>query len=221
MFIVLLQLANRRRTLDVPKGGVRHGLPPEALFSPAGQLAVAIALFSILFTPLNVSGQEVSLTDRIEKAATLIRDNRIEEAERQLGSVLRITPQDAAALDLLGTIRAKQGRLSEAESLFTRPIRIDHQLIGAHMNLAYLYLLKGAHEKTAAELREVLRLDPHNSDASYKLAWLLLSQGQMDECINTINELRKSESPSAPLLALLGDAYLRKDNLDKSEESYL
>jgi Flp pilus assembly protein TadD len=191
------------------------------VFSSACSLAVALALSSILFTPLNVSGQGASETDRIEKAATLIRANRIEEAERELNSILRIRPQDAAALDLLGTIRAKQGRLSEAESLFTRAIRNDHQLIGAHMNLAYLYLLKGAHEKSVSELREVLRLDPLNSDASYKLAWLLLSQARTDECINTINETRKSQPPSAPLLALLGDAYLRKDDIDKAEESYL
>lgn len=221
MVTALLEFVNRRFMRNVPRGGDRYGSAREAVFSSARRLAVVIALFSILLTPLNVSGQEGSITDRIEKAASLIRDNRIEEAERELNSVLHIRPQDAAALDLLGTIRAKQGRLSEAESLFTRAIRNDHQLIGAHMNLAYLYLLTGAHEKTASELREVLRLDPQNSDASYKLAWLLLSQGRMDECINTINEIGKSQPPSAPLLALLGDAYLRKDSLDRAEESYL
>src|SRR6266404_4035285 len=221
MFTALLELVNRRGKVDDPQGDDGYGSSPDAVFESPSRLAVAIALFLILLIPLNVPGQEGALTDRVEKAATLIRDNRIEEAERQLNSVLHVRPQDAAALDLLGTIRAKQGKLSEAESLFTRAIRIDHQLIGAHMNLAYLYLLTGAHEKTASELREVLRLDPHNADACYKLAWLLLFQGKLDECINTIDEARKSQPPSAPLLALLGDAYLRKDKLDKAEESYL
>ena len=221
MVTALPDLADRRRKRNVPRREGRHDLATLAVFSSACRLAIALALYSLLLTPLNVSGQENSLTDRIEKAATLIGDNRIEEAEGQLNSVLRIRPQNAAALDLLGTIRAKQGRLSEAESLFTRAISIDHQLIGAHMNLAYLYLLKGENEKTASELREVLRLDPRNADASYKLAWLLLSQGQIDEGINTIAEARKSQPPSAPLFALLGDAYSRKNNLEKAEESYL
>jgi tetratricopeptide (TPR) repeat protein len=221
MDTALPDFADRRRKRNVPRRGGGYGSSTVAVFSSACRLAGALAVYSLLLTPLNVSGQENSLTDRIEKAATLIGDNRIEEAERQLNSILRIRPQDAAALDLLGTIRAKQGRLSEAESLFTRAISIDHQLIGAHMNLAYLYLLKGENEKTAAELREVLRLDPRNADASYKLAWLLLSQGQIDEGINTIAEARKSQPPSAPLFALLGDAYSRKNNLEKAEESYL
>jgi tetratricopeptide (TPR) repeat protein len=43
----------------------------------------------------------------------------------------------------------------------------------------------------------------------------------LDECINAIAEFRKSQPASAPLLTLLGDAYLKKDNLEKSEESYL
>jgi tetratricopeptide (TPR) repeat protein len=218
MFTALSKFVNRRCIRNASRD--RDGFPRETVFNSACRLAVAIALASILLNPLKVSGQDVAVTDRIEKAATLIRDNRIEEAELLLNSVLRIRPQDAAALDLLGTIRAKQGKLNEAESLFTRAIKNDAQLIGAHMNLAYLYLLKGVHEKTASELREVLRLDPRNADASYRLAWLLLSQGQVDECINTIAEFRKSQPPSASLLAILGDAYLKKDSLDKAEESY-
>jgi tetratricopeptide (TPR) repeat protein len=206
---------------NIPRGAARYGSGCNAIFSFTRWLMAAVALCSFLLAPFTAIGQETSLSDRVEKAATLIRDNRIEEAERQLTSVLRVRPQDAAALDLLGTIRAKQGRLDEAESLFTRAVRSDHQLIGAHMNLAYLYLLKGAHEKTASELREVLRLDPHNADASYRLAWLLLAQGQIDQCIDTIDEARKSQAPSASLFALLGDAYMKKDNLNKAEESYL
>lgn len=213
---------DRCRKRNVPHGVTGYVSKPEALFfGSACRLAVALALLAILLTPIDVSSQEIPLTSQLEKAAALIGDNRIEEAELQLNSILRIKPRDAAALDLLGTIRAKQGRLGEAEALFTRAISVDNALIGAHMNLAYLYLLKRENEKTASELREVLHLDPGNADASHKLAWLLLSQGQIDEAINTIAEARKSQGPSAPLFALLGDAYLRKNDLEKAEESYL
>jgi tetratricopeptide (TPR) repeat protein len=221
MFTALPKLTNRHHHIIVSRGRGRYGFTLEAVCSATSRLAVAVTVFSTLLTPPDISGQDVPLTNRLERAAALIRDNRIADAERQLNSLLRLRPDEAAAIDLLGTIRAKQGRLAEAESLFTRAIRIDPQLVGAHMNLAYLYLLKGAHDKTASELREVLRLEPRNADASYKLAWLLLSRGQFDECISTIQEARQLQPPSVPLLALLGDAYLRKENLDKAEESYL
>src|ERR1051325_8572207 len=163
---VLKQPGSRRPNVSRSGG---YGTSVSVEKRPAIRLAVALALVPIIFTALDVPGQTPSLADRVEKAATLIRDNRIDEAERQLNSVLRVSPRDAAAPDLLGTIRAKQGRLKEAEALFTRAIRNDNQLIGAHMNLAYLYLLTGAHQKTASELRAVLRLQPGNTDASYKL----------------------------------------------------
>src|SRR5215475_13191234 len=109
-----------------------------------------------------------SHTDRIERAATLIQDNQFEEAERELNQILIVRPNDAASLNLLGAIRARQGKLGEAEDLFTRAVRIDHRLVGAHLNLARLYLLKDAPEKTVAELKEALRLEPGSAETVYR-----------------------------------------------------
>jgi Tfp pilus assembly protein PilF len=157
---------------------------------------------------------------RLERAATLIGNNRLAEAEQQLNSVLKIAPNEAAALNLLGTIRAKQGKLDKAENLFSRAVKADNQLIGAHMNLAYLYLLKGEPEKTALKLKEVLRLDPSNADAAYRLAWLLLSQGRFEECIAFVERAKQGQTPTFPLLNLLGDAYLKKGDADRASKSY-
>ena len=78
------------------------------------------------------------------------------------------------------------------------------------MNLAYLYLLKRDPSKSAAELREVLRLEPANAEAGYRLMWLLLSQGRVDECVSLGEGLKATQTLSAPAHAVLGDAYLRK-----------
>ena len=184
---------------------------------PYAQLAVLL----LLLIPSSVHAQGNTNIERLEQAASLIANNRIEEAEQQLNSILKLAPNEAAALNLLGTIRAKQGKLGEAETLFTRAVRADNQLTGAHMNLAYLYLLKGEPEKTASELKEVLRLEPDNADATYKLAWVLFSQGRYGECISFIEKTKQSHAPSVPLLVLLGDAYLKKSNVNKAGETYL
>jgi tetratricopeptide (TPR) repeat protein len=181
-----------------------------------------IVPFLLLFVMAqSTPAQSDTSAKRLERAAALIIENRLEEAEQQLQSLLRVAPNTAVALDLLGTVRAKQGRLGDAETLFTRAIRADNKLIGAHMNLAYLYLLKGMPEKTALELKEVLRLDPDNADASYKLAWLLLTQARLDECISFIEKIKQSRPLSVPLFIVLGDAYLKKGDVDQAEKSYL
>jgi len=182
---------------------------------------IVIAFIVLILVQHSTLAQSDASTKRLERAAALIVENRLDEAEQQLGSLLKIAPNMAAALDLLGTVRAKQGRLDEAQTLFTRAIRADNQLIGAHMNLAYLYLLKGMPEKTALELKEVLRLDPENADASYKLAWLLLSQARLDECITFIEKVKQSHPLTVPMFIVLGDAHLKKGDLDQAEKNYL
>jgi predicted Zn-dependent protease len=157
---------------------------------------------------------------RLERAAALITADRLAEAEQQLNSILRSAPNDALALNLLGTVRAKQNRLDEAEALFVRAVRADADFAGAHINLAYLYVLKGAPDRTAAELREVLRLDPENTEASYKLARLLLSQGQTDECVRLLESVRASGKLTLALGLLLGEAYLKKGDAAGAESAY-
>jgi Flp pilus assembly protein TadD len=175
------------------------------------QPALIVALLlGVLLAPAGTPAQTPGHVEQLERAATLIAGGQLAEAERLLSQILRSAPDGAAALNLLGALRAKQGRLDEAEALFTRAVRSDNRLTGAHMNLAYLYLLKREPEKSAAALREVLRLEPANADAAQRLAWLLHSQGRFDECISFVEKLKQTQTLTAPVLALLADAHLKK-----------
>ena len=164
--------------------------------------------------------QTDSLIKRLEQAATLIAENRTAEAEKELASILKSVPNEPAGLNLLGTIRAKQGRYPEAEVLFTRAVRSDEGYLGPHMNLAYLYTLTGRRQKAIVELKEVLRLDPRNAEALDRLARTLLAEGQLDEGIKALEQGGESQQLPDSLLVLRGDAYLKKGNAAKAEESY-
>ncbi len=159
---------------------------------------------------------------QLEQAAAAIAADRLADAEQQLNAILKTAPADALALNLLGTVRAKQNRLDEAEALFTRAVRADRGFVGARMNLAYLHLLKGAPEKTAAELREVLRLDPTHADAADKLARLVCTQASgLEECVRLVEGERGAGRLTPALALLLGDAYLKKGDAARAEELYL
>jgi Tfp pilus assembly protein PilF len=183
--------------------------------------ALATVFLLCLFGGHTLVAQERDLVQLFEQVAAQIRDNKLTEAEKELTSILRISPDLPVALSFMGTIRAKQGRLNEAELLFLRAVRNDSKFSGARMNLVYLYLLKRSPEKSILQLREILALEPEHAEASEKLAELLLSQGRVDECIAFIEKQKHSRSIPASLLVALGDAYLAKKSLPHAEENYL
>src|ERR1043165_7145382 len=99
-------------------------------------LKIVAACCLALLNQSNGLAQGDNLAARLQRAATLISENHEPEAERELSAILKVKPDEPLALNLLGTIRAKQGRLDEAESLFARALRSDKDFTGAHMNLA-------------------------------------------------------------------------------------
>jgi Flp pilus assembly protein TadD len=205
-------LLNRKQTVGSPT--VREGLFRKLPTLTVGLLIVTLAASFAL-------AQTNNIQQRLENAAKLIRENRIAEAEQQLNGILRTSPNEAAALNLLGTVRAQQGKLNEAETLLTRAAKIDPTFVPVHMNLAFLYVLKNAPERTILELKEVVRLEPDNIEANYKLGRLLLARGQTDEAIAVIEKAKSSTPRSVIFLTLLGDAYFSKRDFGKAEENYL
>lgn len=180
-----------------------------------------MSFFSASILAIAICFQSAVSVENLERVAALIRENKTAEAERQLVLMKRTAPNSPDVLNLLGTIRAKQNRLNEAESLFLQTLRIEENFTPARMNLSYLYVLKRAPEKAILQLREVLRVEPGNAEATEKLPALLLAQGKFDECISFIQNLRAAGPVSRDLLVMLGDAYVAKNALAEAEGPYL
>lgn len=183
----------------------------------------ALLLFCMLclFACDTSVAQQQDVVQAFEQVAALIRDNKLPEAEKELSSILKITPDLPVALNFMGTVRAKQGRLNEAELLFLRAARNDRKFAGARMNLVYLYLLRRTPEKAILQLREILAVEPEHDGAIEKLAELLLSQGRVDEAVALIEKQKSARGVPPSMLVVLGDAYLAKKSLPQAEENYL
>jgi tetratricopeptide (TPR) repeat protein len=150
---------------------------------------------AMVATPIPLSAQD-GATTRLQLAARFLSAGNQERAEEELQSVLRASPYEYRALDLLGVIRILQHRENDAEDLFRRVTQLKPDLASGHAHLGLLYLQTGRPEEAVAQLREAVRLDPARTDASDALVHLWREQAQAA----TKNE------DSAAALALLIDA---------------
>jgi len=137
--------------------------------------------FRSLFTLFLACGCYAQDITRLEQVATPIRENKTTQAERELTTFLRSNPNHPLALNLLGTIRAKQNRLPEAETLFVKAVGHEPRYSGARMNLAFLYLQKREPAKAVVQLKEVLALEPTNTEVMVILGDAHLATGALEE----------------------------------------
>ena len=72
----------------------------------------------------------------LEKAAALVQQGKLAEAEQQAKVALSAAETRAAANSVLGTIRLQQNRPRDAVPYLQEAIRLNPRLIGAHLNLA-------------------------------------------------------------------------------------
>ena len=143
--------------------------------------AHAIVLCILCLFVSTTFGQQRNLVEVFEEIAAQVRDDRLAEAEKELTSILRVSPDLPVALNLMGSLRAKQGRLVEAETLFLRAVRNDNKFTGARMNLVYLYLIKRAPDKAIPQLNEVLALEPENVEAKVILGDAYLAKNDLQK----------------------------------------
>ena len=186
-----------------------------------GRYLYVVACLVVLSGYQSVTAQvRNNLIERLESAATLIRDDRLAEAERQLSAILRTNANQPDALNLLGAVRAKQKRFDEAQKLFARAVNANAALVSARMNLVKLYLIQDKPQPAVSELNQVLRLQPDNTEAFDRLSRLLLSEKRFDEFINLVEQAKTTRPVSSSLLLSLGDAYLEKKDAAKAEEAF-
>ena len=156
-----------------------------------GTLFLSVSVISTAQAP-----RQNAKMSELQDAAQAIAAGNLIQAEKELQSVLRSTPGEYRASDLLGVVRVLQHRETEAEECFRRAIQKDHEFAPAHAHLGRLYAQRGRPEEAVPQLREALRIDPARTDASDALVHILEDQSQA----------AAAAGESGKALALLADA---------------
>jgi tetratricopeptide (TPR) repeat protein len=145
----------------------------------------------------------------LQKAAALVEEGRLQEADQQAQIALGDPGTRAAACSVLGAIRVQQDRLQEGVELLQEAIRLEPRLVGAHLNLAQAYTLQGKGEKALPLFRRVLELDASNATARTALARSEAEKGNYKRSLELAKPSLAEMKQSPDGLLVLATDYLK------------
>ena len=107
--------------------------------------------------------------------------NDAAEAENVLAPFVSGPASDADALQLMGIIRAAQGRPDQTESFYRQSLALKPQQPNVLYNLGNLLRLRGRFDESISALRDAVRLKGNYAEAHVGLALAFSAQGQHAE----------------------------------------
>jgi Tfp pilus assembly protein PilF len=120
-------------TYGIPFSRAEHAGVDRFLAYYAGRLAVAASAEPLFQVAVRKAGRSGRL--RYDYGAWLLRQNRLEEARKQLGHATRLDPDHFEAWIDRGTVQAKLGRLKPARRSFAQALRVDPRSTSAKEHL--------------------------------------------------------------------------------------
>jgi tetratricopeptide (TPR) repeat protein len=159
----------------------------------------------------------------LQKAAALVQEGRLQEAEQQVQPALSDSTTRAAACSVLGVIRVQQDRLEEGAELLQEAIRLDPHLLGARLNLAQLYTLQGKYKRSLELAKPALAAFKQSPDGLLVLAADFLKTGDRASARALLEDSRRlGDFPatwSASFAELLVKGGLVEEGIDVLERA--
>ena len=122
---------------------------------------------------------------------------RLAEAEQALRDILKVRPDEVAALRMLAEIATRLGRYEDAETLLVRCLDLAPGFVSARHNLAVALYRQTRAGEAAAEIDRLLERDPANPSYRNLKAAALSQLGEYDRAIG-LYETLLADYPSQP-----------------------
>lgn len=102
---------------------------------------------------------------RNELAINYIKQQKLNEAEKQLNFILNEYPKDETANNSMGFLFLVKGNIEQAEKMFDKALRLNPDFEGALLNRSKVELSKNKLEEANTWLERLLKVNPNSKDA--------------------------------------------------------
>jgi predicted O-linked N-acetylglucosamine transferase (SPINDLY family) len=162
----------------------------------------------------------VTVAEALAQGTRHQQAGQLAEAERLYRLALQADPQNAQALNLLGTIAMLVGQPDQAVALLNQAIRIDRSQPAYHVNLGEAHRLCGDLDAAVACTQAALRLQPNLQPARYNLSCLYHQQGNLSAAESWARQAVKAVPDDPKARAQLGRVQHDQGKFAEAEASF-
>jgi tetratricopeptide (TPR) repeat protein len=162
----------------------------------------------------------VDIQEEIRLALRHYQEGRLNEAERICTGILRVQPDNAFALHLLGVLFYGRGQYGSAINCIRESIRLDPQNPDAYNNLGSALKLDMKLDEAIQCYRKAIKLNPDRADVYFNLGNTLVMKRQLDEAITFYQEAVRINPDFAEAYNNLGNVLKEQGRLDEALECY-
>ncbi|HUL47045.1 MAG TPA: tetratricopeptide repeat protein [Steroidobacteraceae bacterium] len=160
------------------------------------------------------------LDTQLTRATASLSRGELAQAESMCRGVLAAAPNNAAALHLLGLVRARGGDRRGGEELLRRSVELEPADSRLRLNLATFLRRAGRLEEAERVYRRVLQLAPGERGARHGLVLTLNNLGHSREAEIQCRTLIDSDRASPDGWAALGSLLASQNRLLEAEGAY-
>ena len=155
-----------------------------------------------------------------QQALQCFQQGKLKEAQKRYQKTLKIDPNNAESLHLLGLIALQQKDYYQAEKSIRKSIRSMPQYWQAHNNLGVVLQEAGKLGEAKKVLSALVTSQPSYVDAQKNLGIVLGQLGETEQAIQLLEKIRNS-GPSAILVQYaLAQVYRQGHQLEQAVECY-
>jgi len=157
---------------------------------------------------------------KIARAIELHKEDKLQEAREIYLSVLRASPRNFDAINLLGAIDVQAGDHEAAVEKITRALKINPNNASAHSNLGQALTNLRRYDEALEALLKAIALDPNHVNAQLNRADLLVTMYRYADAIAAYETVVKLAPDNPKAWCNMGLAYVGRQQLNEGVECF-
>jgi tetratricopeptide (TPR) repeat protein len=168
----------------------------------------------------NTSEQKPNLSRMQRQAYGSFQEGDLDRTEHLCAGILRYSPEDFDALQLLGLLNLQRQRMVEAINFFVAALKTNSGSADAMSNLGLALHASGRYEQAIFSYQNALRIVPGHPEILYNLGNAYLEFGRFADALSSYDGALRSKPDHIGALVNRGNSLLRLNDPAKALANY-